>query len=98
LRFLLKLGFFILITSSLFMSIIPHSLPHSFQVKQLRFSKGKKVKLSMYRPGEAPRFPGGWGSLISRQSTHDGGKVVSPTHRPPLPPPPPRTSHDIRFC
>ena len=27
--------------------------------------------------------PGGWSSQISR--THEGGKVVSPTHRPPLP-------------
>ena len=26
-----------------------------------------------------------WGSHISRQSAHEGGKVVSPTHRPPLP-------------
>ena len=26
-------------------------------------------------------------SRISRQSAHEGGKVVSPTHRPPLPPP-----------
>jgi hypothetical protein len=26
------------------------------------------------------------GSQISRQSVHEGGKVVSPTHRPPLPP------------
>jgi hypothetical protein len=26
---------------------------------------------------------------MSRQSTHKGGKVVSLTHRPPLPPPPP---------
>jgi hypothetical protein len=24
--------------------------------------------------------------IISRQSAHEGGKVVSPTHRPPLPP------------
>jgi hypothetical protein len=23
---------------------------------------------------------------ISRQSAHEGGKIVSPTHRPPLPP------------
>jgi hypothetical protein len=29
--------------------------------------------------------PGGYGSQISRQSAHYGGKV-SPTHRPPLPP------------
>jgi len=29
--------------------------------------------------------PGGLGSQISRQSAHKCGKVVSPTHRPPLP-------------
>jgi hypothetical protein len=30
------------------------------------------------------RVSEGWGSQISRQLVHEGGKVVSPTHRPPL--------------
>ena len=41
-----------------------------------------------YRPGQAQRVPGSWDSQIARQSAHVGGNVVSPTHRPPLPPPP----------
>jgi len=42
-----------------------------------------KVKKSHYRPGETQRLPGVWGSQILR---YEGGNVVTPKHRPPLPP------------
>jgi hypothetical protein len=44
-----------------------------------------KVKQSLCRRGQALRVSGGTGSNISRQSPYEGGKVVIPMHRPPLP-------------
>ena len=37
-------------------------------------------------PGQAMRVPGGSDSQISIQTSLEGGKDVSPRHRPPLPP------------
>ena len=45
--------------------------------------KISKVKQSLYSPGQALRLPEGLVSQISKQSTHESGKVVSPAHRKP---------------
>ena len=58
-------------------------------------NKYVQVKKSLNSPELSLRVPLGWGYQISRQSAHEGGKVVSPTHRPPLHL---RNIPDTHFC
>ena len=41
-----------------------------------------KLKQSHYRAGQALRVPAGWGSQVSRQSVHEGGKFVGRPYPP----------------
>ena len=68
---------------------VPDCLQLLYLLASLYFTfwtKGKEVKQSHYWPGQTLRFPGVWSSQITWQLAHEGGKVVSPTHQPPLPP------------
>jgi hypothetical protein len=49
--------------------------PSYFTIKY----KGKTI------PGQGLMVPGEWGYQISWHSAHEGSKIISPKHRPPLP-------------
>jgi hypothetical protein len=89
--FILLLNFSVFVNNDIWLNLYFKS--KFVQIKQMHICN--KIKQYLHRPGQALRVPGGWGSQISRQSTHEGDKVVSPKHQPPLHP---ESIHVTHFC
>jgi len=56
----------------------------TYTSRPVTISNIQEVHQSLHRIWQPLMAPEGWGSKISWQSAHEGCKVVSPTHRPPL--------------
>ena len=74
---------------------IEHSTPYTWVYVAVRFKDGLVLTFSSQTNYKSNLYTGmdrplglqqAEASRISRQSVHEGGKFVSPTHRPPLPP------------
>jgi len=66
-----------------FLFVAQH-LNHNATAVTLFPSSSHSKRRGKANPGQILSVPVGLGSQISRQSAHEGGKVVSLTHRPPL--------------
>jgi hypothetical protein len=66
-------------------NLLQQNHPSTRNNKVQRNSTNIKYKLYHYRPGQALRLQEVEAPRISRQSADEGGKVVSPMHRQPLP-------------
>jgi hypothetical protein len=57
-------------------------------LRDINMFANHELKLSLFRPRRAVRVSGGWDCQDFWKATYEGGKVVSTTHRPLLPPSP----------
>jgi hypothetical protein len=71
-----------------YLELAPFSWDLPEKITATQVVKKVKVKVKQFHSwsGQTPGVPGGWGFQISKQSTHEGGNVVSHTHRSPVQP------------